>query len=44
MITDTNNLVSMTDANNNFSQATKKVEQCGDVKKLLSWVIEHKQN
>ena len=31
MITNTNNLVSITDANQNFSQVTKKVEQNGDV-------------
>lgn len=28
---DTNNLVSMTDANQNFSKVVKKVETCGDV-------------
>ena len=28
---DTNNLVSITEANQNFSQVTKKVEQHGDV-------------
>ena len=31
MITNTKNLVSITDANQNFSQVTKKVEQNGDV-------------
>ena len=31
MITNTNNLVSITDANQNFSPVTKKVEQNGDV-------------
>ena len=31
MKTDTNNLVSITEANQNFSQVAKKVEQNGDV-------------
>ncbi len=31
MITNTKNLVSITDANQNFSQVVKKVEQNGDV-------------
>ena len=31
MITNTKNLISITDANQNFSQVTKKVEQNGDV-------------
>ena len=31
MKTDTNNLISITEANQNFSQVTKKVEQNGDV-------------
>ena len=31
MITNTKNLISITEANQNFSQVTKKVEQNGDV-------------